>query len=126
MIALANDTRVWLAAGMTDMRKGFDGLAALVATTLESDPFSGHVFVFRGKRGDRIKLLWYAGDGLCLFAKRLERGSFTWPQAQSGRIHLSIAQLSMLLDEAATRRKPWCCSRVEVKMLPRPSSEGYS
>ena len=60
MIALASDTRVWLAAGMTDMRKGFDGLAALVATTLESDPFSGHVFVFRGKRGDRIKLLWGA------------------------------------------------------------------
>jgi transposase len=104
MIALANDTRVWLAAGtgwpraMTDMRKGFDGLAALVATTLEADPFSGHVFVFRGKRGDRIKLLWYAGDGLCLFAKRLERGRFTWPQAQSGRIHLSVAQLSMLLE----------------------------
>ena len=98
MIALANDTRVWLAAGMTDMRKGVDGLAALVATTRESDPFSGHVFVFRGKRGDRIKLRWYAGDGLCLFAKRLERGRFTWPQAQSGRIHLSVAQLSMLLE----------------------------
>ena len=98
MIALANDTRVWLAAGMTDMRKGFDGLSALVATTLEADPFSGHVFVFRGKRGDRIKLLWYAGEGLCLFAKRLERGRFVWPQAQSGKIHLSIAQLSMLLE----------------------------
>jgi transposase len=63
MIALASNTRVWLAAGITGMRKGFDGLAALVATTLESDPFSGHVFVFRGKRGDRIKLLWYAGHG---------------------------------------------------------------
>jgi transposase len=98
MITLASDTRVWLAAGMTDMRKGFDGLAALVATTLEADPFSGHVFVFRGKRGDRVKLLWYAGDGLCLFSKRLERGRFTWPQAQSGRIHLSVAQLSMLLE----------------------------
>ena len=59
MITLTGDTRVWLAAGMTDMRKGFDGLSALVATTLEPDPLSGHVFVFRGKRGDRIKLLWY-------------------------------------------------------------------
>lgn len=98
MIALASGTRVWLAAGVTDMRKGFDGLAALVATTLQADPFSGHVFVFRGRRGDRIKLLWYAGDGLCLFAKRLERGRFIWPQAQSGRVHLTTAQLSMLLE----------------------------
>jgi transposase len=98
VITLANGTRVWLAAGVTDMRKGFDGLAALVATTLEADPFSGHVFVFRGRRGDRIKLLWYAGDGLCLFAKRLERGRFVWPQAKSGRVHLTTAQLSMLLE----------------------------
>ena len=98
MISLAGGTRVWLVAGVTDMRKGFDGLAALVATTLEADPFSGHVFVFRGKRGDRIKLLWYAGDGLCLFAKRLERGRFVWPQAQSGRVHLTTAQLSMFLE----------------------------
>jgi transposase len=98
MIALASGTRVWLATGVTDMRKGFDGLAALVATTLQADPFSGHVFVFRGRRGDRIKLLWYAGDGLCLFAKRLERGRFVWPQAQSGRVHLTTAQLSMLLE----------------------------
>ena len=98
MIALASDTRVWLAAGMIDLRKGFDGLSALVATHLEDDPFSGHVFVFRGKRGDRIKLLWCAGDGLCLFAKRLERGRFIWPQAQSGRVHFTLAQLSMLLE----------------------------
>lgn len=98
MISLTSGTRVWLAAGVTDMRKGFDGLAALVATTLAADPFSGHVFVFRGRRGDRIKLLWYAGDGLCLFAKRLERGRFVWPQADSGRVHLTTAQLSMLLE----------------------------
>ena len=98
MISLTSGTRVWLAAGVTDMRKGFDGLAALVATTLEADPFSGHVFVFRGRRGDRIKLLWYAGDGPCLFAKRLERGRFVWPQADSGRVHLTTAQLSMLLE----------------------------
>lgn len=98
MITLTGSTRVWLAAGVTDMRKGFDGLAALVATTLQADPFSGHVFVFRGRRGDRIKLLWYASDGLCLFAKRLERGRFVWPQADSGRVHLTTAQLSMLLE----------------------------
>jgi transposase len=94
-------TRVWLAAGVTDMRKGFDGLAALVQSQLAQStggPFSGHVFVFRGKRGDKIKLLWWSGDGLCLFAKRLERGRFIWPQANSGTVHLTAAQLSMLLE----------------------------
>ena len=62
------------------------------------DLFSGHVFVFRGRRGDLIKLLWWDGDGLCLFAKRLERGRFIWPQATSGTVALSHAQLSMLLE----------------------------
>lgn len=98
MIALASGTRVWIAAGVTDMRKGFDGLAALVSTALEDDPFSGHVFVFRGRRGDRIKVLWWSGDGMCLFAKRLEHGRFVWPQANSGKVHLTPAQLSMLLE----------------------------
>ena len=74
MIALPAGTRVWLAAGVTDMRKGMGGLSALVQTTLESDPFCGHLFVFRGRRGDLVKDLWWSGDGLCLFMKRLERG----------------------------------------------------
>ncbi len=69
--AAERGTRIWLAAGITDLRKGFDGLAALVQTQLAENPFSGHVFVFRGRRGDSIKLLWWSGDGLCLFAKRL-------------------------------------------------------
>jgi len=98
MIGLAAHTRVWLAAGNTDMRKGFDGLAALAQTTLAQAPFSGHVFVFRGRRGDIVKLLWYDGQGLCLFAKRLERGRFVWPQAESGAVSLTPAQLSMLLE----------------------------
>jgi transposase len=76
MIGLAPGTRVWLAAGVTDMRKGFDSLAAQAQTVLGKDPFSGHVFCFRGRRGDLLKLLWWDGDGLCLFAKRLERGRF--------------------------------------------------
>jgi transposase len=95
VIALPAGVRVWLAAGATDMRKGFDGLAALV---LEEDPFSGQLFVFRGRAGDRIKILWWSGDGLCLFAKRLERGRFVWPQATHGSVLLSGAQLSMLLE----------------------------
>jgi transposase len=104
MIGLPAGTRIWLAAGITDMRKGFDGLAALVQTQLAQDPFSGHVFVFRGRRGDRVKLLWWSGDGMCLFAKRLERGRFVWPQAASGVVSLTGAQLSMLLEGIDWRR----------------------
>ena len=73
-------------------------------TILEQNPFSGHVFVFRGRRGDLIKVLWWDGDGLCLFAKRLERGRFVWPQAESGTVVLSRAQLSMLLEGIDWRR----------------------
>ena len=105
MNALPHGTRVWLAAGVTDMRKGMDGLAVLVQTTLAINAFSGHVFVFRGRRGDLIKLLWWDGDGLCLFAKRLERGRFIWPQADSGVVSLTRAQLSMLLEGIDWRRK---------------------
>ena len=98
MMALSAGTRVWLVAGVTDMRKGFDGLAAMVAQALARDPFSGQLFVFRGRRGDRVKVLWWDGQGLCLYAKRLERGRFVWPQAQQGVVHLTAAQLSMLLE----------------------------
>ena len=104
MIGLPHGTRVWLGAGVTDMRKGMDGLAALVQTTLAENPFSGHVFVFRGKRGDLVKLLWWSGDGMNLYAKRLERGRFVWPQASSGAVHLTNAQLSMLLEGIDWRR----------------------
>lgn len=104
MIGLPSSTRVWLAAGVTDMRKGMDGLAALVQTTLAENPFSGHIFVFRGRRGDLVKLLWYDGDGMCLYAKRLERGRFVWPQASSGSVVLSAAQLAMLLEGIDWRR----------------------
>ena len=104
MIALPAGTQVWLAAGETDLRKGFDGLAALVQVQLAEDPFSGQLYVFRGRRGDRIKVLWWSGDGLCLFAKRLERGKFVWPQATSGTVSLTGAQLSMLLEGIDWRR----------------------
>jgi transposase len=104
MIGLPTGTRIWLAAGITDMRRGFDGLASIVQAQLSSDPFGGHVFVFRGRRGDLVKLLWWDGDGLCLFAKRLERGHFIWPQATEGSVHLSGAQLSMLLEGIDWRR----------------------
>jgi transposase len=98
VIGLPAQTRVWIAAGHTDMRKGFDGLAALVQTALADNPFGGHVFVFRGRRGDLVKVLWFDGQGLLLLSKRLERGRFVWPQAGSGRVALTSAQLSMLLE----------------------------
>jgi len=104
LIGLPAGTQIWLAAGVTDMRRGMNGLAALVQTTLTEDPFSGHVFAFRGRRGDLLKVLWWSGDGMCLFIKRLEKGRFIWPQADSGAVHLSTAQLSMLLEGIDWRR----------------------
>jgi transposase len=104
MISLPSGTSIWIAAGVTDLRRGFTGLSAIAQTVLEQNAFSGHVFVFRGKRGDLIKLLWWDGDGLCLFAKRLERGRFIWPQADKGTVSLSRAQLSMLLEGIDWRR----------------------
>jgi transposase len=104
MIGLPAGTRIWIAAGVTDLRRGFTGLSGMVQTALKENPFSGHVFVFRGRRGDLIKLLWWDGDGLCLFAKRLERGRFIWPQVTSGTVALTPAQLSMLLEGIDWRR----------------------
>lgn len=98
MIGPPPGTHVWLVAGITDMRKGFNGLSASVQTALTANPFCGHLFVFRGRRGDLIKVLWWDGDGLCLFSKRLERGKFVWPRAEDGKVSLTPAQLSMLLE----------------------------
>ena len=91
-------TRVFLACGVTDMRKGFDGLAVLVQQVLAQNPHSGALFAFRGKRGHLVKLLWWDGQGLVLHAKRLERGRFTWPATADGVAVLTPAQLSMLLE----------------------------
>jgi transposase len=103
MIPVPAGVQVWLASGHTDMRKGFDGLALLVQETLKRNPHSGHLFVFRGRRGCLIKILWHDGQGMCLFAKRLERGRFIWPSttAQDSvdrTIMLTPAQLGYLLE----------------------------
>ena len=86
MIAFPSGVRVWLATGHTDMRKGFDGLSLLVQETLKRDPHDGHLFVFRGRRGDLIKVIWHDGQGMCLFSKRLERGRFLWPSVADGTV----------------------------------------
>jgi transposase len=98
MIVLPPNVRVWLACGHTDMRKGMDGLAVLAQQALNEDPFSGALFAFRGKRGGLVKLLWFDGQGMCLFSKRLERAHFVWPVTGTGRVSLTPAQLSMLLE----------------------------
>ncbi|MBT4083774.1 MAG: IS66 family insertion sequence element accessory protein TnpB [Gammaproteobacteria bacterium] len=98
MIPVPAQTKVWLCTGVTDMRKGFAGLSALAEKVLNQDPYSGHLFVFRGRRGDLIKIIWWDGQGACLFSKRLERGRFVWPSAKSGTLTLSPAQLAMLLE----------------------------
>ena len=100
-------TRVFLACGVTDMRKGFDGLAALVQTVLAQDPYSGAIFCFRGRRGDLCKALVWDGQGLILIAKRLEKGRFVWPQATTGVVSLTVAQLSMLLEGIDWRMPAW-------------------
>lgn len=98
MIPVPSGARVWLASGATDMRKGFAGLALLVQETLKRDPHGGHLFVFRGRRGDLIKVLWHDGQGACLFSKRLERGRFIWPSPVDGAVAISSAQLGYLLE----------------------------
>jgi len=107
MIPVPPDVRVWLAVGKTDMRRGMNGLSLQVQETLGRDPFAGDLFVFRGARGDLVKILWHDGLGLSLYAKRLERGRFIWPPiatASSARapeersVAISAAQLAYLLS----------------------------
>jgi transposase len=98
MIPLPSGARVWLATGHTDMRKGYQTLALLVQETLKHDPHGGHLFVFRGRRGDLLKILWHDGQGQCLFSKRLERGRFLWPSTADGALTISAAQLGYLLS----------------------------
>ena len=100
MLSIPRQTRIYLCAEPTDMRKGFDTLAAVVRDSLGEDPLSGHLFVFRGRRGDRIKLLWWDADGWALFYKRLETGRFQFPTARADQrsVTVTAADLAMLLD----------------------------
>jgi transposase len=104
MIQVAPGTKVHLACRPVSMRYGFDGLGAKVASVLALDPFSGHLFCFRSRRGDYLKILYWDGSGLCLFAKRLERGRFVWPPIVDGGLILTPAQLALLLEAIDWRR----------------------
>jgi transposase len=104
MMGPPSGTRIWLVAGFTDLRKGVDGLCALVQGRLQESPFSGELYVFRGRSGNKIKVLWATPEGMCFFYKRLNDSRFVWPQAQDGTVSLSAAQLSMLLEGIDWRR----------------------
>ena len=112
MIPIGPATRVFLAAGITDMRKGFDGLAALVQHRLEADPLSGHLFVFCNARRNRVKILFWDGSGLWICTKRLEKGRFSWPAEDngSGKVSLKSEELALILggiELEKTRQKNW-------------------
>lgn len=104
MISLPPGTKVFLAAKPIDLRNGFDGLAAKAKDIIGADPFSGHLFLFRGKRGDYLKALYWDGSGLCLFAKRLEKGKFVWPPLVDASLTLTPAQLALLIEAMDWRR----------------------
>ena len=98
MIPIPSGVRVWLAVGHTDMRRGMNGLALQVQEVLGRDPHAGDLYVFRGRRGDLVKILWHDGLGMSLYAKRLEHGRFLWPSAADGAVSISASQLSYMLD----------------------------
>ena len=98
MIPVPSGVRVWLAVGRTDMRKGMNTLALQVQESLGRDPHAGDLYVFRGARGDLIKILWHDGLGMSLYAKRLEKGRFIWPSPADGAVAISAAQLAYMLD----------------------------
>jgi transposase len=112
LLSLPPSVRILLAREPADMRKGFDGLAHLVQSVLAEDPLSGHLFVFRNRRGDRLKILYWAGDGFALWYRRLEKGTFRFPipcEADATGIPVKAADLLMLLegvDLERLRRRP--------------------
>jgi transposase len=114
MIGPGTGVRVYLAAGVTDMRKGIAGLGALAQNALGQNPACGAVFVFRGRKGDRVKLLYWDGQGFCLYYKVLERGHFPWPRAENGAVHLTSAQLSMLWEGIDWRRPKWTAAPTRI------------
>jgi transposase len=108
MLTLMPNVRVFVCTQATDMRKSFDGLSGMVEGVVKQSPLSGHLFVFRNRRGDKLKVLYWAGDGLCIWAKRLEKGTFELPAGPEGSLEIGRAELNMLLDGVAldSRRRP--------------------
>ena len=114
MIPVPVGVRVWISGGVTDMRRGMNGLSLQVQEALGRDPCAGDLYVFRGRRGNLIKVLWHDGQGFALYAKRLERGRFVWPSPADGVVAISAAQLGYLLEGIDWRNplRTWRPSRV--------------
>jgi transposase len=100
MLSVPGQVKIFLCVAPADLRRSFDGLAAMVEHVLRQDPLSGHLFVFRNRRADRVKLLYWDRDGLCIWYKRLEAGTFRFPAPQAGQtsVTISAAEWAMLLD----------------------------
>jgi transposase len=98
VLNLSTSIRVFVCTKTADMRKGFDGLSAMAAEVMKQDPLSGHLFVFRNHRGDRLKVLYWDRDGLCLWYKRLEAGTFELRKGEGGAVEISNAELMMLIE----------------------------
>jgi transposase len=108
MLNFASDNKIYLSLGVTDMRKGINGLSLLATDIISKRISIGSIFVFRGKRSDKIKILWWDGQGFCLFYKCLNKGKFTWPKATSkGSMRITLAQLSMLSEGIDWRNPTW-------------------
>lgn len=112
MFSIGSATHIYVAAGSTDMRKGFEGLFGLVRDRLQCDPLSGHVFLFSNAQRNRLKLLFWDGSGLWVCSKRLEKGRFRWPEAGPGAVRITLTHEEMALlvggiDLSQTRRRAW-------------------
>lgn len=123
MLTLSAGLRVFVCTKAADMRKGFDGLSAMAAEVMRQDPLSGHLFVFRNNRGDRLKVLYWGGDGLCLWYKRLEAGTFEMRKGEGGAVEISNAELMMLIEGISMarveRRKRFALSHKTVPAFSR-------
>ena len=121
MIFLPAGVKVHLALGHTDMRKGLDGLATLIQEHLKKDPFSGHLFVFRGKNASLLKILFWDGTGLCLFTKRMDHGSFWWPRVAEPGGSVTLARAGTLLASASRRLNRKTC--ILLRVVARPAEK---
>ena len=110
MFTIGSATRIYVATGATDMRKGFCGLEGLIRGRLECDPTTGHIFLFSNSRRDRLKLVYFDGSGLWVCSKRMERGTLRWPEGSDNKVQLTHEQLALLIggiDLTQTRERKW-------------------
>lgn len=124
MLGIGRATRIYLAPGATDMRKGYEGLYGLVRDRLQCEPLSGHVFLFCNGRRNRLKLIYWDGSGLWICGKRLQRGCFCWPERSPGevKIRLTAEEFAMLIggmDVQTAKRRPWYRKEIDEVVAPR-------